>query len=166
MDIYNITNLDVFENLEIVSLSLNKMSSLAPFACCKKLKELHLRKNQICDINEVQYVQNLPLLHTLLLTDNPICNTSDYRIKVISFLPSLVNLDSTQVTEVEKLMSNRNPISPIIKESVHASTPISGLSNRVLAIRLLVDDMSLSEIESILDYCKSKLESVNKTIDH
>lgn len=40
-------------NVEIVSLSLNKISSLRDFAGCSKLTELYLRKNNIADLSEV-----------------------------------------------------------------------------------------------------------------
>ena len=37
-------------NLEIVSLSVNKIHSLKDFVYCSKLQELYLRKNNIKDL--------------------------------------------------------------------------------------------------------------------
>ena len=37
-------------NLEVLSLSVNKISSLKEFAHCTKLQELYLRKNNISDL--------------------------------------------------------------------------------------------------------------------
>lgn len=36
-------------NVEVLSLSVNKIASLSPFAHCHKLQELYLRKNEVCD---------------------------------------------------------------------------------------------------------------------
>lgn len=43
-------------NLEICSLSLNKINSLKDFATQKKLAELYLRKNLIADLSETKYL--------------------------------------------------------------------------------------------------------------
>ena len=44
--------------VEIISLSVNNISTLADFACCSNLKELYLRKNAISDLNEVNVVRS------------------------------------------------------------------------------------------------------------
>lgn len=41
-------------NLEICSLSLNKIESLSYFTSCSSLQELYLRKNQVSDLFEVR----------------------------------------------------------------------------------------------------------------
>ena len=43
-------------NIEICSLSLNKIHTLKDFANLKKLTELYLRKNVITDLTEVKYL--------------------------------------------------------------------------------------------------------------
>ena len=43
-------------NLEVLSLSVNRISTLKEIAACSKLKELYLRKNEIEDIAELKYV--------------------------------------------------------------------------------------------------------------
>lgn len=43
-------------NIEICSLSLNKIISLKEFAYCKKLSELYLRKNLVTDLLEIKYL--------------------------------------------------------------------------------------------------------------
>lgn len=58
-------------NLEVVSLSVNKISSLVDFASCFKIKELYLRKNLIADLNEIFHLKNLKNLKILWLSDNP-----------------------------------------------------------------------------------------------
>ena len=44
-------------NLEVASLSLNKISSLHPFRKMNKLKELFLRKNEVADLSELGHLQ-------------------------------------------------------------------------------------------------------------
>jgi Leucine-rich repeat (LRR) protein len=47
-------------NIEICSLSLNKIVSLKDFSTCKKLTELYLRKNLITELTEVKYLLQCP----------------------------------------------------------------------------------------------------------
>ena len=49
-DIDNLTVLRDCPNLEIVSLSLNKVQTLKDLAYCEKVQEIFLRKNLICDL--------------------------------------------------------------------------------------------------------------------
>ena len=88
-------------NLEICSLSLNKIKSLAAFQHCRKLTELYLRKNSIDTLADIRYLSNLPL-KVIWLVDNPICNHPNYRQYIIKVLPNLVKLDNTEVKDDEK----------------------------------------------------------------
>lgn len=85
-------------NVEIVSLSLNRISSLKDFQGCSKLAELYLRKNNIADLSEVHYLTKLPLLKVLWLSHNPCAEHPFYRQYVIKMLPGLVKLDNTEIT--------------------------------------------------------------------
>lgn len=60
--------------LSLALHSVNRISTLAPFEDCKKLQELYLRKNNITDIGEIAYLQNLPALKYLWLEENPCCD--------------------------------------------------------------------------------------------
>jgi Leucine-rich repeat (LRR) protein len=81
-------------NLTVISLSVNHLRSLEDFAFCPKLKELYLRKNEIRDINEVQFLKNCPFLDTLWLEENPLCNFPNYRQAILAILPNLTKLDN------------------------------------------------------------------------
>jgi len=85
-------------NVEILSLSLNKISSLSYFSSLVKLTELYLRKNQVKDISEIQYLQKLPNLRILWLSHNPCSAHPLYRQYVIKTLPGLSKLDSAEIT--------------------------------------------------------------------
>jgi Leucine-rich repeat (LRR) protein len=43
-------------NVEVVSLSVNRISSLKDFQNCQNLRELYVRKNEIIDYHEVDYL--------------------------------------------------------------------------------------------------------------
>ncbi|EGR33402.1 leucine rich repeat protein [Ichthyophthirius multifiliis] len=88
-------------NLEVLSLSVNQISSLKYIKCCLKIKELYLRKNSIQDITEIRHLVNLPELKVLWLCDNPCANIPNYRETVIKSLPNLQKLDNTPITQEE-----------------------------------------------------------------
>ena len=92
--------------IEICSLSLNKIYSLKDFSSCKKLTELYLRKNLITDLLEVKYLTMCPNLKVLWLWDNPIADHPLYRQFIIKILPNLVKLDNASVTSEERTESS------------------------------------------------------------
>ena len=55
-DLDELSLLSELPNVEIVSLSLNKIASLKDFQTCYKLQELYLRKNLISELSEVRYL--------------------------------------------------------------------------------------------------------------
>ena len=54
-------------NVQVLSLSVNRISSLAPFASCPRLQELYLRKNEIADVDDIAAIAHLPDLRVLWL---------------------------------------------------------------------------------------------------
>ena len=103
-------------NLEIISLSINQLTTLAYFASCSQLHEIYLRKNFISDVAEVVHLQGLRRLHTLWLSDNPCSdlNTSEglwYRSFILRMLPQLKKLDNIIITANERAeaMAINNP---------------------------------------------------------
>lgn len=84
--------------VEVLSLSINDISSLRDFAYCKKLQELYLRKNRICDLNEIFYLKELSNLRKLSLVENPCAEHKNYRYTVLKALPHLQLLDNIAVT--------------------------------------------------------------------
>jgi len=92
----------------IIIFSLNNISTLADFQHCQYLVELYVRRNDIRDLSEICYLQDLPRLRRLLLSENPCVDTAGhlYRLTVIRALPNLEILDTAPVTpeEVELAM--------------------------------------------------------------
>lgn len=89
-------------NIEVLSLSINKISSLRDFQNCMKLQELYLRRNDIQDLAEIKYLQNLPHLRTLWLSENPCASHENYRKYTIKMLPNLMKLDNLDITSDER----------------------------------------------------------------
>lgn len=100
-DLSDISVLRQMPNVEVLSLSVNNISSLEDFAHCPRLRELYLRKNNIEDISEIGCLKNLPKLRVLWLSDNPCANVDHYRMTVLKNLPKLTKLDTVVVEESE-----------------------------------------------------------------
>ena len=64
-NIENISIIREMPSLEIVSLSINKIRTLVPFAKLQNLRELYLRCNLISNLNEIKHLtscENLTVL--------------------------------------------------------------------------------------------------------
>jgi len=91
-------------NVEVLSLSVNTISTLSDISGCKNLQELYIRKNQIPDIAEILWLKDLPRLKNLWLEENPCaeaCGQELYRQTVIRNLPQLQKLDNIVVSSEE-----------------------------------------------------------------
>lgn len=101
-DLDEVSILQQMPLLEVVSLSVNKLSTLKDFADMENLRELYLRNNLISDIREVKYLATCPNLRVLSLNENPIANMKGYRQTILRILPNLTKFDEVLVTEAEK----------------------------------------------------------------
>ncbi|XP_058379210.1 cilia- and flagella-associated protein 410 isoform X1 [Diceros bicornis minor] len=90
-------------SLEVITLSVNSVSTLEPVSQCQQLSELYLRKNRIPSLAELFYLKGLPRLRVLWLAENPCCGANPhlYRMTVLRNLPQLQKLDNQAVTEEE-----------------------------------------------------------------
>lgn len=101
----NLEDISIIEEmpcLEIVSLSVNKIRTLRPFANLENLRELYLRRNLISNLNEIKYLTDCQNLSVLWLSENPICDNPNYRAVVICVLPQLQKLDDITITDEER----------------------------------------------------------------
>ncbi|XP_055533915.1 uncharacterized protein LOC129723613 isoform X2 [Wyeomyia smithii] len=98
--------------VEVLAFSVNRISTLADFENCLNLQELYLRKNNLTEIDELVYLQNLPKLKYLWLEENPLVDTAgpSYRQIVLRALPNLKKLDNVDVTPEEVADAMRSPI--------------------------------------------------------
>ncbi|XP_074120660.1 cilia- and flagella-associated protein 410 isoform X2 [Sminthopsis crassicaudata] len=90
-------------SIEVITLSVNSISSLEPVSHCPNLSELYLRKNSIPSLDELFYLKELPRLRVLWMAENPCCGSDprQYRMTVLRNLPGLQKLDNQTVTEEE-----------------------------------------------------------------
>ncbi|CAG5092851.1 Similar to Cfap410: Cilia- and flagella-associated protein 410 (Mus musculus) [Cotesia congregata] len=100
-ELTDVSILRELKKVEVLSLSVNKINSLADFQYCSNLKDLFVRRNNITDLNEICYLQNLPNLRNLWLEENPCAEREGYRMSVIRALPNLEKLDDKFVTADE-----------------------------------------------------------------
>jgi len=112
-DLHNIGVLRHMPNLEVLSLSVNRVSSLEALRSCPKLTELYLRKNEIRDLAEVQHLTGLRQLRVLWMNDNPCASLGHYRDFVLQLLPGLSKLDSQDITEDERRRAARADFSDV-----------------------------------------------------
>lgn len=91
--------------VQVLSLSVNSITSLADFGECRNLQELYLRDNKIKDLNQLLYLQELPNLKKLYLAGNPCAEKANYRMTVLRLLPNLEQLDNVAVTSDEVAMA-------------------------------------------------------------
>lgn len=91
-------------NVQILSLSINAITSLYPLTYCRQLREVSLRKNALKDPSQIALLQTLPDLQVLWLSENPWntkCSSEIFRAFVIRTLPQLARLDDVDITEEE-----------------------------------------------------------------
>jgi len=102
MQISDVSLVARLPNLEVLSMSLNRINTLRHFSKCRMLKELYVRKNCIASLEEIVYLKDLPRLRILWLAEND-CHlkNSCYRKFVLRYLPHLTKLDNEDVTEDE-----------------------------------------------------------------
>ncbi|XP_076173974.1 uncharacterized protein LOC143149953 isoform X2 [Ptiloglossa arizonensis] len=100
-ELTDVTILRKMKNVEVLSLSVNNINTLADFQYCLNLQDLFVRKNDIKDLNEVCYLQSLPNLRNLWLGENPCAEKDGYRLAVLRALPNLQKLDDKVVSSEE-----------------------------------------------------------------
>lgn len=106
-EIDNLALLREMPNLEIVSLSHNRVTTLKDLSYCSKIQEIFLRKNLITDLQEVAHLSRLPSLRVLWLSHNPCAEHPYYRPFVVRKLPALVKLDNAEVKKEERTAASR-----------------------------------------------------------
>eukprot|EP00756_Hemistasia_phaeocysticola_P062232 Hpha_TRINITY_DN5661_c0_g1::TRINITY_DN5661_c0_g1_i1::g.50701::m.50701 len=105
-ELEDVSILEQMPNVEVLSLSVNRIKDLRHFARCTKLTELYLRKNDIRDLHEVTKLKDLPGLKILWLCDNPCASNPYYRAFVIKTLKQLEKLDNIDVSPQERTSSS------------------------------------------------------------
>ncbi|XP_026936520.1 protein C21orf2 isoform X4 [Sagmatias obliquidens] len=138
-------------SLEVITLSVNSISTLEPVSRCRQLSELYLRKNCISSLAELFYLKGLPCLRVLWLAENPCCGACPhlYRMTVLRNLPHLQKLDNQAVTEEEvsrALVEGEEVTAPSTQHSGNGPPELSyTLSAEDAAAEMPRDPLSLGE---------------------
>ncbi|KAM6918311.1 cilia and flagella associated protein 410 [Xenentodon cancila] len=148
----SLTDISVFTqmpNIEVLTLSVNSISSLSPLAGCLCLSELYLRKNMIPSLSELSHLRPLTRLRVLWLAENPCCGTdsSRYRLTVLRCLPRLQKLDNQVVTEDEVALA--------LVEGEEVRTPTGNIQNQL-------SNNGLPDAETENDPLNYNMEETNK----
>ena len=109
-ELEDISILANLSNLEIASLSINKIKNLETLKNLTNLKELYLRKNLIDDFKQIENLKNLQNLKILSLVDNPVVSLPNYRKKVLEIFPNLIKLDDINIKNENSNNKNKNQI--------------------------------------------------------
>uniref|UniRef100_A0A915BFH6 U2A'/phosphoprotein 32 family A C-terminal domain-containing protein n=1 Tax=Parascaris univalens TaxID=6257 RepID=A0A915BFH6_PARUN len=109
-DIDNIELCARMTNLQVLSLSMNRVSCLEPLKHCTRLEELYLRRNAITSLNELEHLKSLKYLRTLWIDENPCTADNAHRSKVLMILPNLTKLDDKPVTVDDLLEVQGNQV--------------------------------------------------------
>lgn len=92
-------------SLEIVSLPVNRISTLKDFQGLAKLRELSVRDNCIRDLRELLYLRNCKALENIWIVGNPCAEAANARITAIAILPQLKKLNNIEITQNERQQS-------------------------------------------------------------
>ena len=104
------------KNVEVLSLSFNKITTLRDIKGCLKLKELYIRKNDIKDLKEIKHLSKCSQLRVLWFSENPCSKHKDYRYYIIKHLPYLTKLDNEGITQSERNCAEKMKFSSIDQE--------------------------------------------------
>ncbi|KAH8325915.1 hypothetical protein KR067_009964 [Drosophila pandora] len=109
--------------LEVLALSVNRISSLSSLQNCHRLKELYLRKNVIQSFEELNYLKNAHELSSLWMEGNPCSDAAGetYRACVLRKLPQLKKLDDVEVRDMELQSALRHEYYPEPKSTITSS---------------------------------------------
>ncbi|KAM4748922.1 leucine-rich repeat and guanylate kinase domain-containing protein [Rhinophrynus dorsalis] len=101
--ISNISGLESLKTLQTLDLSCNQISSLEGLEGLDFLQSLNLEDNGICQISEIAYIEELPLLHVLNLLKNPVREQAEYWLSVLFMLQRLTELDQKKIKVEDKV---------------------------------------------------------------
>ncbi|CAM9150868.1 unnamed protein product, partial [Choristocarpus tenellus] len=90
-------------SLRKLYLGHNTITNLAGLQDCPSLAILDIQYNEVSEVRQVEFLQSLPLLHTLILEGNPIDRLEAYRQRVLFRLQRLIILDRNKVPPEEKV---------------------------------------------------------------
>ena len=96
-----------FQQLSIIDLSRNRLTTCQPFAHLSTLEELWVSGNNIASFNNVEPLRQIPGLETIYLEYNPLQSEPLYRKTLAELLPSLKQIDANLIGHVPYVAAPR-----------------------------------------------------------
>ncbi|XP_057878227.1 leucine-rich repeat and guanylate kinase domain-containing protein [Melospiza georgiana] len=101
--IEKVDGLKSLKNLQRLNLSNNKINSLQGLEEHDLLEVINLEDNQVAELSELKWIEDLPLLRDLNLLKNPLQEKGSYWLSAIFMLLQVTDLDLKKVTVEEKV---------------------------------------------------------------
>ena len=131
-------------NVEILSLSVNKVSSLAAFRECRRLRELYLRKNNIASLKELVHLVKAARLPPRLDTSTAVDGSSDSTMNASALKDGVASTSVSDTLQVLFLSDN-----PCAKEEDYRGKIIA-LLPKLTKVRQGVEECALSVFDCLL----------------
>ena len=106
-----------FEQLSIVDLSRNRLTTCQPFAHLSTLEELWVSGNEIASFTDIELLRQTTRLETIYLEYNPLQSDPLYRKKLAEILPSLKQIDANMIGYVPYVTPVTSTLTPRIAET-------------------------------------------------
>ncbi|KAL4442832.1 hypothetical protein ABPG74_010721 [Tetrahymena malaccensis] len=102
-EIKKLGNFSILQRLKTLILNNNKISKISNIGdSLPSLENLCMMNNRIVDLKEIDHLYNCKNLKRLVLYNNVVTQAPDYRLYVISRIPTLRFLDFQKVTQKER----------------------------------------------------------------
>ncbi|XP_023565690.1 leucine-rich repeat and guanylate kinase domain-containing protein isoform X2 [Octodon degus] len=135
--IEKVTGLEDLKILQNLDLSHNQINSLQGLEDHSLLEVINLEDNKIAELDEIEYIENLPILRILNLLRNPVQEKSEYWLFVIFMLLRLTELDKKKI-KVEEKVTAVNKYDPP-PEVVAAQDHLTHVLNSVMQPQRIFD---------------------------
>uniref|UniRef100_UPI0037E8C090 leucine-rich repeat and guanylate kinase domain-containing protein n=1 Tax=Semicossyphus pulcher TaxID=241346 RepID=UPI0037E8C090 len=141
-----IEGLESLKSLQVLDLSVNRITSLSGLQNLHLLGSINVEKNLVSEIQECKHIHDLFLLRELNLLGNPVQEQPDYRLAVVFLLQHLTMLDQEKVTAEEKVSSVNKYDPPL--DVVAAKDHMTHLVYQLMQPQVLYDSSTLPSADS------------------
>ncbi|NXR29642.1 LRGUK protein, partial [Cinclus mexicanus] len=119
--IEKVNGLKNLKKLQRVDLSNNKINSLQGLEEHDLLEVINLEDNQVAELSEIKWIQDLPLLRVLNLLKNPLQEQGGYWLSAIFMLLQVTELDLKKVSVEEKVaaVNKQDPPPEVVAAEDH-----------------------------------------------
>ncbi|KAL1770841.1 C21orf2-like isoform X2 [Sigmodon hispidus] len=157
-------------SLEVITLSVNSVSSLEPVRGCRRLSELYMGRNRIPSLDELFYLKDLPHLRVLWLAKNPCCGTSQhlYRMTVMRNLSHLQKLDNQATSpgllsyteDTDRVQGQTAGAQPFSQRDALRSHKNRNILTAILL--LLLQELDTEGLEAVQQTVGDRLQALHK----